>query len=118
MVTDSQSLLGDLRSTLYALSLEATEVLETQPEESRRPDELALSFGDALVAVLGGLPDEFTGAQVLALNDLATLLREMSSAERSELWTEEAVHNHPKWREVRNLAREALQKLGWAHHDA
>lgn len=118
MTTDSKQLLGDLRLTLYALSLQATDALATQPEDSRRPDELALSFGEALVAALGQLPDEFTGEQVRALNDLATLLRDMSSAERAELWTEEAVHSHPQWEKVRALAREALQELGWSQHDA
>ena len=33
--------------------------------------------------------------------------------ENAELWTEEAVVNHPKWKSVRVLARNALAALGW-----
>jgi hypothetical protein len=112
MANDPQSLLSELRVALHALSLEATAASTTQPQE------LALNFGDALMAALGPLSDEFTETQVRALNSLALLLRDMSGSERTELWTEDAVSNHPQWQEVRALAREALEELGWARHDA
>lgn len=112
MATDPRWLLSELRLTLHALSLEPTGAPAAQPQE------MALSFGAALMAALEPLSAEFTETQVRALNSLALLLRDMSGAERAELWNEEALHSHPKWQEVRALAREALQQLDWAGHDA
>ncbi|MGH7828976.1 MAG: hypothetical protein ACREP8_02250, partial [Candidatus Binatia bacterium] len=112
------SLLSDLRLALHALSVDPTEASTHRPENASRPDKLALSFGAALMAALEPLSAEFTETQVRALNSLALLLRDMSGAERAELWNEEALHSHPKWQEVRALAREALQQLDWAGHDA
>ncbi|HKZ74146.1 MAG TPA: hypothetical protein VJ011_08780 [Steroidobacteraceae bacterium] len=99
-----------LRAALQALA----STPDADDDEAERGNLLAVEFGNALLSILEQSTDEFTGAQVRALNAIAGLLREMSSGDHAELWTPEAVRDHPKWHEVRALAGAALRSLGWA----
>jgi hypothetical protein len=110
MKEPKQWLLTDLCASLHALSSDASLALAMQDPSIKRPDQLALKFGKAVLTALTEDPTSLTADQVQMLNALATLLREMS-AQQSSLWTEEAVRNHPTWQEVRSLAAAALRQL-------
>ncbi len=112
MVPSPDWQLIELRFTLHALAQEAELALATQSEISDRPSELALSFGEALLAALERC-NTFSAAQIAAMNAVAELLRQMSAAMDAQLWTESAVHYHPAWNQVRSLARNALRELEW-----
>jgi hypothetical protein len=112
MATNPDWALAELHFTLHALALDADEALATQSEDSSRPNELALSFGDALLAALD-YSQNFTATQLGALNEVAEVLRKMSSETHGELWTETAVYIHPAWNQVRSLARNALREFEW-----
>ena len=112
MIKNPDWVFTELHFALNALSLDAQEALATQSEDSSRPNELALGFGDALLAALE-YSQNFTAAQLAALNAVAESLKTMSSDADARLWTEAAVHIHPAWTRVRSLARDALRELGW-----
>ena len=42
-----------------------------------------------------------------------TIIPAMSNTANPELWTEEAVINNPEWENVRSLAKNTLDLLGW-----
>jgi hypothetical protein len=56
---------------------------------------------------------ELTAEQLSALASLAALLAEMSGEKNAELWTDAALAHLPRWQEVREHARSALQAFQW-----
>ena len=51
------------------------------------------------------------GAELVALLD--EKLAAMSGPAHAELWTDEALHADPRWGEVRALAEQLIQAMGW-----
>lgn len=111
MDENSDWLATDLCAALHALSLEADEALAMQEPGFRRPERMALMFGNAVLKAIEQPPGDLTPTLLRALNELAALLNQMST-QPNTLWTEEAVLNDPSWREVQTLARRALTELG------
>lgn len=101
----------ELCAALHALSLDGQEALAMQDPGFRRPEHMALMFGNAVLKTIEQPPGELTPTLLRALNELAALLNRMSN-QPPALWTEQAVLNDPSWREVQSLAREALTELG------
>jgi hypothetical protein len=113
MSVDRTSLLEGLRTSLKALSEEGATAISSVPQGSCRPDELALDYDNFLSAVLGNFVREFTPEQVSALRHVDDLLSAMSGPAHRDLWTEEAVCSHVRWREVRSAAQGARSALKW-----
>jgi hypothetical protein len=115
MTVDRDWLFRGLQASLRALALPGQEALATQPDGMCKADELALDYDHFLISVLGNFADEFTEAQAAALRRVDEALTEMSGPDNAELWTDAAVCSHPRWRHVRELARQAMDLLGWTY---
>jgi hypothetical protein len=111
MDDNSEWLATDLCAALHALSLDGAVGASLKEPNYRRPEKLALMFGNAVLKAIEQPAVILTPALLKSLNDLAALLNTMST-QASSLWTEEAVLNDPAWHEVQALAREALTQLG------
>ena len=101
----------ELCAALHALSLDSTEPVDVEDARFRRPEQLALMFGNAVLRAIEEPDLDLTPSLLESLNELAVLLNSMS-ARSSSLWTADAVLNDPSWRQVQTLAREALGQLG------
>jgi len=114
-LTDEREWLGsDLCAALHALSLDGAEALAMQEPNERRPAQLALTFGNAVLNVVQRQP-AISQSLLNGLSELAALLNEMSMRS-PQLWTDDAVRSDPAWDRVRALARKALTDLG-VHRD-
>ena len=76
-------------------------------------DELALEFGD-IVGLVPQLVEEghLTADQATAVSAIDHMLSEMS--DRHDLWTMDALLDHPAWQEVRRLAAIGVRQLASA----
>jgi hypothetical protein len=102
---------NDLCAALHALSLDNADSIGTEDPMFRHPERLALMFGNAVLKAIEQPDLDLTPPLLRSLNELAALLNRMS-AQPSSLWTADAVLNDPEWRQVQELAREALSALG------
>lgn len=75
-------------------------------------DELALEF-DQWREVVADNGAPWTRDQQNAIAALDELLAEMSGPGKPELWLEKGCLDHPKWTEVRRLAKVVLDVFGW-----
>jgi hypothetical protein len=91
--------------------LPGEEALSRKP--SCGPDEFALEFDQAYTAFIAGLEELPTDSQLQSLQNIDAALSAMSGPSNKELWTESAMKNHPRWAELRVLAREAVDQFGW-----
>src|SRR5262245_32614532 len=102
-----------LRRSLEALALPGALALARAPAGSARADELALDYDNFFTAYRGNFAAELTDQQLQALTQVNKLLSAMSGGERIELWTDEAVLAHERWKAVRDAAAEAMLAMGW-----
>lgn len=103
----------ELRHSLQALAMPADVQLALYPDFVCKGDELAIDFDNFYRAVRGNYPDEFSADQWATLEAIDRVLEEMSGAENAERWTDNAVRTSSDWSTVRELARIALDALGW-----
>lgn len=68
-------------------------------------DELALEFDDDFRACPR---DQLTMPQLEALAALDRILETLGGSAHATFWNREALHNDPRWREVRGAARKVL----------
>jgi AAA+ ATPase superfamily predicted ATPase len=113
MNVDHQWIARELRSALKALAAPGFQALASVPDGTVKAEELALDYDNFVHAYLGNFRDKISQSQRDALLAIDAMLQGMSGQENAELWTEDAVVNHPKWESVRVLARDALAALGW-----
>lgn len=73
-------------------------------------DELALELDDLLEAALSD-PDLLDVSQREALARLDDMLKRMSGPENAELWTTTALEDAAEWREIRDVAQTAVERL-------
>lgn len=105
---------GELTSSLRALASEPSAQLALFPESMNKADDLASRFDDSSRAVQDEYAPDLSRAQIDALDAVSRRLATMSrdGAEFDpELWTDDAVRTSPHWRDVRALARAALDAL-------
>jgi len=102
---------GELTLSLKALASEPSEQLALFPESQNKADDLAARFDDSARAVQDEYAPDLSRTQVDALaavsRRLATMSRDGAEFD-PELWTDAAVRTSPHWRDVRALARAAL----------
>jgi hypothetical protein len=102
-----------LKHSLQALSMPADVQLGLFPDFVSKADELALDFDNFYqVVVTNDLV--LTGKQRDTLARIDVRLDAMSDKEKSELWTPEGLKERTEWREIRELASNALSEFGWA----
>jgi hypothetical protein len=95
------------------LAMPSSEQLQLLARGQMPVEELAETFNDIYLAVPHmrrsgiALSDE----AVAALDHLDALLGAMSGARNADLWTESALSESPRWREVRDAASRALDLL-------
>ena len=100
-----------LVAALNALSLSGEQQLAAHEEGSHKPDEIALDFDDTLKFWKSRLWHSLSDEQKDGIDAVDAHLSRMSGAQESDLWTEDAVLNHPRWIELRNLAAKAVTLL-------
>jgi hypothetical protein len=98
---------------LQALAQPADVQIQLYPNFVCVADELALEYNVFLVAVLVNHSQQFSSTQVQTLQSLDAFLNQMSGSENKSHWTNDALRNDGKWAQVRILAEEALNELGW-----
>ena len=118
MAADRQWLLESLRKSLEALALPGPLALKRMPHGTVRADELALGFDNFYTAFCGNFGSQLSQVQLDALAEVDRLLSDMSGSRNAPLWEDQAVIEHPRWLKVRNAARVAMDRLGWAVPDA
>lgn len=104
--------LNQLKWSLQALALPYDAQRSLFPSFACIADELALDFDDWCETATK--QHEFMTDQLSALASVATLLSEMSGEKNAELWTDAALAQLPRWQEVRERARKALQTFQWS----
>lgn len=113
MTANREFLESETRRTLISLASPRPEALSRVPAGTCRPDELALEFDDVVHAFVGNSGEEVSDLARVALARVDSLLDAMSREPSADLWTNQAVCDHPRWSEVRQPARDALRALGW-----
>lgn len=101
-----------LRRAVIALAQEAEVQLSLFPDFVCKADELALDFEDGLYEMVGH-EAEFTDEQMAAIEALDRFISPMGGRANANLWTDDAVRSHPKWEQIRILARRAADAFGW-----
>src|SRR5262245_63674176 len=100
-----------LTASLKALASEPSDQLALFPQSMSKASDLASRFDDSARIVCSEYQSDLSPLQIEALANLvewfATMSRDGSEFDPT-LWTDEAVRSSEHWREVRLLARAAL----------
>jgi hypothetical protein len=110
-----------LVASLKALASEPSDQLALFPESVSKAGDLVARFEISMRAVGDGRAGELSRAQLDALEALGARLAIVSrdGAEfDAEVWTDEAIRTSVHWRDVRALARAALDRFEIANADA
>lgn len=104
-----------LQYALQTLALPVTAQLRLHPCDGCRVEELALAFDRWQSKVRHELTGSecLTREQVEILNRLDSKLLLLSGSRHKPVWSDTALRQSPDWRQVREMAREALIKFGW-----
>jgi hypothetical protein len=113
MSTQHESRETLLMRAVQQLALPADEALAARPLHGSNPEALALEFDDLYTDYIDNLDELPSEAQLVALQALDSALTAMSGPANAELWTPTSVSSHPRWSEVRDLARRAIDHFGW-----
>jgi hypothetical protein len=109
-----------LVASLKALASEPSDQLALFPESITKAGDLAARFDEDWRALRDDFARELTRAQADALEAvsarLATISRDGVEFD-ADLWTDEAVRTSGHWRDVRALARAALDTIDIANAD-
>jgi hypothetical protein len=108
MSTQHESRETLLMRAVQQLALPGDEALAARPLHA-----LALEFDDLYTDYIDNLDELPSEAQLVALQALDSALTAMSGPANAELWTATSVNSHPRWSEVRDLARSAIDHFGW-----
>lgn len=109
-----------LLASLKALASEPSDQLALFPESITKAGDLAARFDEDWRAVRDDVGSELSRAQADALETLsarlATLSRDGAEFD-ADLWTEDALRTSVHWRDVRALARAAIEAFDIAQAD-
>ena len=109
---DERNVFERLRSAVSRLAEPAAAQIAYLTDLGVAPlaDELALELDDLLGVALAD-PNLLTIPQREALIRLDDALKHMSGAHNSDLWTTTALEHAAEWREIRDAAQTALERL-------
>ena len=102
-----------LQYALQTLALPVTAQLRLHARDGCRVEELALAFDRWQAKARRELADGLTCEQVEILSRLDRKLLILSGSRYKPTWSDEALRQSAEWRQVREIAREALAKFGW-----
>lgn len=100
------------RRSLQALAAPADIQLQLIPDYLWGVDELAIEF-DQWYQVIKRRRTMFSKRQRSILEDLNKKLDEISGPENLRYWMEDTVRNDIAWEDIRLLAKNALDAMGW-----
>lgn len=100
------------RWSLQALAAPAEVQLQLFPGLDWKVDELAIEF-DQWYQVMKRRRSLFPVKARKLLEDLNSKLDEMSGPENSRFWLEDTLKTDVAWEMIRDLARHALNAIGW-----
>ncbi|MHA2314357.1 MAG: hypothetical protein ACXACF_03610 [Candidatus Hermodarchaeia archaeon] len=100
------------RRSLQALAAPADIQLQLIPDFLWGVDELAIEF-DQWYQVIKRRRTMFSKRQRSILEDLNKKLDEISGPENLRYWMEDTVRNDIAWEDIRLLAKNALDAMGW-----
>ncbi len=103
-----------LQYALQTLALPVTAQLRLHPCDGCRVEELALAFDRWQERVRWELSGSLSREQVEVLNRLDRKLLTLSGSRQKPAWTDAALRRSAEWRQVREVAREALAKFNWS----
>ena len=98
-----------LKHSLQLLACPPEIQLRKFPDFVHAPDELALDFDNFRMAFVSNFRAELTGEQLSCLDSIDQVLSQMPK----DCFSPNAVTNSPEWRQIRQLAAEALKAFGW-----
>ena len=107
-----ESIFNRLKHSLQILASSPEVQLRLLPSFVVKADELALEFDHWRIVVLHNYSEDFTSDQLSALTALDAKLVWLTTSGNKH-WTDQAVRESSGWREIRELATGALNKLGW-----
>jgi hypothetical protein len=106
----------ELKWSLQALAIAASDQLKLFPESVVKADDLARDFDYRASVVRGQYDDELSATQIDALTAIeqrfATMSRDGAEFD-PDLWTEAALSSSTQWEDIRHLATAALEAFGW-----
>jgi hypothetical protein len=102
-----------LQYALQTLALPVTAQLRLHACDGCRVEELALAFDRWQQKVRRELSDSLTSDQVEILNRLDRQLLTLSGSRHKPVWSDSALRQSKEWRQIRQMAREALAKFDW-----
>jgi hypothetical protein len=108
--------LRELKWSLQALAMPASDQLSLFPQVAAKADELALDFDHWASVVNDNYAEELSSVQIDALAVISQTFKTMSGHAadfEAELWTEDAVRSSSHWDDIRRLAANALEAFGW-----
>lgn len=104
------------RRSLQALAASADIQLQLLPDYLWGVDEIAIEF-DQWYQVIKRRRTIFSKKQRSILEDLNKKLDEISGPENLRYWMEDTVRNDIAWEDIRLLAKNALDAMGWPHEE-
>ena len=113
-MSNPQFIASEFRDTVEALAADGDTALARLPDNCCKADELACQFDDLRLPFLALFSAHLSASEKRLIEDLDGLLEAMSGPQHSELWTEDAVRQHPAWAKVRQKAVEVLRGINWA----
>jgi hypothetical protein len=103
--------LDQLKWSLQALALPYEAQRRLFPSFACIADELALDFDHWCETARHQHP--FTADQLSALASVSTVLSAMTDEKNADLWSDSALAHLPRWQDVRDRARKALEAFQW-----
>ena len=113
MTTRAHTPEARLAKAVLELARSGDSALAPKPQNSRRPVELSIEFDEAYTAYVASLTQLPSDAQLESLQAVDAALAAISGPANSELGTESAVRDDPRWAELRALAQNAATQFEW-----
>lgn len=98
-----------------AIAASADQQLSLFPTFVCVADELALDFEESYKGIFSdAASQDFTPAQLQAIQALDLALEQMSGGENLKFWTDEALKTFPEWTRLRKLAQQVIAQFNWS----
>jgi hypothetical protein len=109
---NKQAVMDQLKWSIQTLSSEADDQLASFPDFVVVTDELLLEFDNWYHVAIGNYPDIFSDEQLKIMKDIDLFMDNLPQEDLNVSVADE-LRTYQFWKELRILAREALQKFGW-----
>ncbi len=107
-----ESVINQLKWSIQTLSLDADDQLASFPDFVVVSDELLLEYDNWYRTAIGNYLDFFSDEQLRILKEIDSFIEELPLEDLNVSIADE-LRTYPFWKELRILAREALQKFNW-----